>query len=349
MTSHIGNQIATRISVDLGGYHTRAFNETQGLILDEPSVGLIDMDHNIGGSSALGSFGHEALALALKSPSKRITPVLQADDRNPLGYSARMLRYHFSSLRAAGTLGKAPVMLLTIPPGITQSLTDELKHACFTAGASRVHLVDNAISTAVGANISIDSSTPQLILDLGARNARLYAIQLNEIVAAYSLPFGGDALDEQLASGIRERYGIYVTNAQAQQAKHMVGSARFSYLGDQLQQTWEMEGLQIAENQPVNFNLTNDVACELLQPAMRRASDALHAAVQALPYQFRDPQHDIPIVLTGGGALLQQIDQLVMEAGEHPVEVVPAPATVTVQGGASLLAQIHGEVTAEPV
>lgn len=345
MLKQSATPIAARISVDLGGYHTRIFHETHGLILDEPSVGLIDMDHRIGGSSALGNFGNEALSLAPSLPSMRLTQVLQSDEHNPLGYSARMLRSFFSRLRTAGALGKAPVVLLTNPPGVSQALTDDLKHACFTAGASRVHLVDNAISTAFGAALNIDSGTPQLVLDLGARSARLYAFQFNDIVAAYSLPFGGDALDTQLLDGVRERYGIQISRSQAQQAKHRVGSAMPSILSHQQHHSCQLQGLHIADSQQVEFILTSEVACELLQPLMKQSADALRAAVQALPYQFRDPQLDVPIIITGGGAHLPQIDQLVVEGGDRPVDFAANPLTTAVRGGAELLSQIHESVT----
>ncbi len=333
---------ATRISVDLGGHHIRIAHETDGLILDEPSVGLLDMQHRTGGSNAMSKFGRDAITAAAESSSSRLIRVLQSDDRNPLGYTSQMLRHYFSALRRGGMLGKAPVVLLNIPPGISQLLTDDLKHACFTAGASRVHLVDNAIACAVGAGLSVEDSHPQMLLDLGARAARLYAMQFNEIVAAYSLPFGGDMLDDAMARGIRERYGLYVSKPQAQQAKHLVGRAMTSSLGQQLRNSCQMRGLQIAENDYANFTLTTEVACELLQPAMQRASEALSAAVQALPYQFRNPQQNVAIIITGGGSQLAQIDQLVMEAGNCPVQIASNPAALAVSGGAVLLSRIHG-------
>lgn len=333
----------THISIDLGGYHTRIYHETRGLILDEPSTGAIDTSHRVGGIEALGRFGHEALEAATKSAAMRLVPVLHSDARNPLGYSAKMLRHYLSNLRSTNNIGKAPVILLTIPPGISQRLQDDLKHACFASGASRVHMVDNAISSAVGIGLTVEDAAPKMVLDIGSRAARLYAIQLNEIVSAYSLPFGGDKLDEELARGIRERYGLYVSDTQAQQAKHLVGTAISSSSSNQLRSSCQMHGLQITNNQKTNFTLTTEAACELLQPAIHQGARALTASVQALPYQFRDSQQNVPIILTGGGSLLPQMDQLVMEAGNRSVEVAQDPDTAAVRGGRILLAQIHGE------
>ncbi|MEM7255976.1 MAG: rod shape-determining protein [Pseudomonadota bacterium] len=342
----------TKISVDLGGDHTRIFDETDGLILDEPSVGLLNMDHRLGGSKALECFGLDAVEAAPDTSSKRLVSVLQSDIRNPLGYSTAMLRYFFSKLRKNGRLGRAPVVLLTIPPSIEQLLTDDLKHACFAAGASRVHLVDNAISSAIGAGLAIESSQPHMLLDLGARDARLYAFQFNEIVAAYSLPFGGRVLDEILANGIRERYGLYVSETHAREAKHLVGRAQTRSpeitLDVQQRTSCQMSGLQINDNEQVHFTLTTEVACELLQPAIRRGGEALAAAVQALPYQFRDPQQQVAIVMTGGGAHLPLMDQMVAQVSQRPVDIAGNPGTTVAHGGAILLAQIHREVTRIP-
>lgn len=341
---------ARRISVDLGGDHIRIVDENASVILEEPSVGLLDMDHRLGGSKALDCFGLEAIESAPNADSKRLVPVLLSDIRNPLGYSAGMLRFFFSKLRKSGKLGKAPVVLLTIPPGVDQLLTDDLKHACFTAGASRVHLVDNAVSAAIGAGLAIESSEPQMLLDLGARDARLYAFQFNEIVAAYSLPFGGKVLDEALANGIRQRYGLYVSEVQARDAKHLVGcaltSAPVDALNYQSRTSCQMSGLHINDNEHVNFTLTTEVACELLQQSVIRGAEALAAAIQALPYQFRDPQQQIPVVITGGGIQLPMMDHMISEASHRPVEITPHPTHTVVHGGGVLLEQIHGETAA---
>ncbi len=349
MFKSAGKSIANRLSIDLGGFHTRIFQEGEGLILDEPSVGLLDMDNQYTGSRAVTCFGHDALErLPLLSGTRLINP-LQADGQNHLGYSAKMLRYFLSKLRRNKLIGKAPIVLLAIPQEINQQLSDDLRHACFTAGASRVHVVDNAIATAVGAGLTIEDPTPSLLMDIGARNARLYAFEHNEITFTQAIPLAGDKLDETLANGIRERYGIYVSDAKAREAKHRVGCAITSSFSHQMRNSCQMKGLQIHENTHTNFTLTTEVACELLAPAMHNASNAIKSAFEVMPYQFRDPQNDIAVVLSGGGSQLIQIDQLIMEASDKPVEITNRPLSAGARGGATMLERIHGKIPeAEP-
>ena len=340
-----GKSVANRLSIDMGGFHTRIFHEGEGLILDEPSVGLLDMDNQQSGSRAVTCYGNDALERAPMLSGTRLINALQSDCQNNLGYSAKMLRYFLSKLRRNKLIGKAPIVLLAVPQEITQQLSDDLRHACFTAGASRVHLVDNSIATAVGAGLTIEEPTPNLLMDLGARNARLYAFEHNEISFTQSIPLAGDKLDETLAHGIRERYGIYVSDTQARDAKHRVGCAMTSSFSQQLRNSCQMKGLQIHENTRTNFTLTTEVARELLQPAMRDAADTISAAFETMPYQFRDPQQDIALILTGGGSQLSQIDQLIMEASNKPVEIINRPLSAGARGGAIMLERIHGKIS----
>lgn len=342
-------QVANRLSIDLGGFHTRIFHEEEGLILDEPSVGLLDMDNQHSGSRATTCFGEDALERASVLSSTRLIHPLQADSQNNLGYSAKMVRYFLSKLRRNQLIGKAPIVLLAIPQDITQQLSDDLRHACFTAGASRVHLVDNSIATAVGAGLPIEEPAPHLLMDIGARSARLYGFEHNEIAFARSIPLAGDKLDDVLVNGIRARYGLHISNSQAQKAKHQVGCAMTSSFDQQLRNSCQMRGLQIFENNHVNFTLTTEVACELLQPAMQHAAEVIRKAFAAMPYQFRDPQQDTAVVLCGGGSQFIQMDQLVMEASDRPVEIANRPLSAGARGGATMLARIHGIIeTAEP-
>ena len=259
-----------------------------------------------------------------------------------------MVRYFLSKLRRNRLIGKAPIVLLAVPQGITQQLSDDLRHACFTAGASRVHLVDNSIAAAVGTGLAIEEPTPHLLMDIGARSARLYGFQHNELVFARDIPLGGDQLDEILVNGIRERYGLHVSNSQAQKAKHEVGCAMTSSFGHQLRNSCQMKGLQIFENTNTNFTLTTEVACELLRPAMQHAADVISDAIALAPYSFRDA-HDTAVVLCGGGSQFIQIDQLIMEASGKPVEIANRPLSAGARGGATMLSRIHGTAEeAEP-
>lgn len=333
----------SRISIDPGGYHTRLFSETDGLILDEPSIGLLDMDHQHSGALAVNRYGIVAADRFESRPSgKRLISPLQSDCINNVGHCPRMLSYFLQQARQEGLISKSPIVLLALPSDITELQTDQLRHTCFTSGASRVHLVDNGIATALGAGLDIDRATPSLLIDFGARGARLYAYVDDEIVASANIPCGGDLLTEKLAEGIREHFGIHVTDITAQETKHRVGSAMLSTNSHRLRNSCQVQGLAINENFDTQFSLSTDNAFEILEPTLQLAANAIRTAIQALPLHFRDHLKDSGITLTGGGVQLAQIDQLVMEAADLPVEIANRPFSTAARGGGQMLERIHG-------
>lgn len=336
---------SSRISIDPGGYHIRLFSETDGLILDEPSIGLLDMDHQHSGALAVNRYGIVAADLFEDAPSgKRLISPLQSDCINNVGHWPRMMSYFLQNARHEGLISKSPIILLALPSDITELQTDQLRHACFTSGASRVHLVDNGIATAFGAGLTIDRSEPSLLIDFGARGARLYAYANDEIVASASIPCGGDLITEKLAAGIREHFGIHVSDITARETKHRVGSAMPVPDTHRLRNSCQVQGLAINENFDTQFSLSTDNACEILQSTMEKAASAIRTAVQALPLNFREHLKDTGIMLTGGGVNLDQLDQLVIEATDLPVEIANRPFSTAARGGGKMLERIHGSL-----
>lgn len=334
-----------RVAIDLGAYHTRIFSETDGLILDEPSIGLLDMDHPQTGASALSRFGNVAREIFESAPSgKRLVSPLQSDSINNLGYCPKMLSYFINQAKHDGLLAKTPIIVLVTPPGIEARLTEQLRHACFTAGASRVHLADNSIATALGAGLQIEQPHASLLLDFGARDARLYAFANNETIATSLLACGGDLLDQKLADGIREHFGIHISNATATDTKHRVGSAMPANYSHRLRNSCQVQGLAIDENIDTHFSLSTETACTILQPALKQAAASINQAILDLPTYYQNQIKETGVLLTGGGAQLTQIDQLVMEACDLPVEIANRPLSTAARGGGRILESMHGSV-----
>ncbi len=337
--------LASRISIDTGGYHTRLFSETEGLILDEPSIGLLDMDHQHAGSRAVSRFGLVAADLFESAPSgKRLINPLQSDCNNNVGHCPKMLGYFLKQANQEGLIGKSPIVLLALPSDITELQTDQLKHACFTSGASRVHLVDNGIAIALGAGLPIHQPKLSLLIDFGARGARLYAYANDEIIASTSIPCGGDLLTATLTTGIREHFGIQVSDKTAQDTKHRIGSATAETQKHQLRNSCQVHGLAISEHFDMTFSLSMDEAHEILKPAMNEATRIISAAIQGISARFPGQLNDTCITLTGGGAQLAHIDQLVRKATNLPVEIAKRPLSTAARGGALMLERIHGSL-----
>ncbi len=339
----------SRISIDLGGYHTRIFSEADGLILDEPSVGLLDMDHQHAGARAVNHYGIVAEERFADAPAgKRLIRPLQADYTNNVGHCPRMLSYFLLHAKHERLIGKSPIILLALPSDITELQTDQLRHACFTSGSSRVHLVDADIAAALGAGLPIEQPTPSILLDLGARGARLCTYMNDEVTSAVNIPCGGDLLTDELTKGIREQFGVQVSPITAQEAKHQVGSAIQPTDQQRLRNSCQVQGLVIKENFDSQFSLTTDEAFDILKPTLQHAADMLQQAINRFPVAYRDALQQNGIFICGGGTQLAHIDQLVEQATGLSVEVASRPLSTTARGGGMMLERIHGALkTAE--
>jgi len=332
-----------KISLDLGAWSTRLYCKEHGLLLDEPSTGLLDLDHPQTGARAVTHYGQAAIERFNVDPSgKRLINPLQMDAVNNVGHSPRMLSFFIQKAIKRGLISKSPVILLTVPCDITENSVDQLRKACFSAGTSRVHLVDNGIATGLGAGLTIDRKPPLILIDFGARDSRLYTYSGNEIVASTSVKCGGDSLDQALVTGIRERFGIHISDAAAQDAKHRVGSAMPLSFDQETTISCQVNGLEISTNSHTRFRVSSDSAGVILRPLMQQLASVVAQSLEALPGAVKEVLSDDGIMLTGGGSLLPQMDQLIMEATDLPVAVANRPLTTTVRGGAIMLNRIHG-------
>ncbi|OED39789.1 hypothetical protein AB833_14360 [Chromatiales bacterium (ex Bugula neritina AB1)] len=331
-----------RVAIDPGAFASRFCCPTNGLLLDEPSVALLDLDAAQTGIKAIRQYGHSAIDSYRKSPAGyRLVQPLQSDSINNFGYSPAMLSSFIHSAVSQGVISHSPVIALTIPCNIDHLHADQLRHACFTAGASRVFQIDNGVATTLGACVETDHSPIAVVIDFGSRGSRIYATVNHEILAATGLFCGGDYLDQQLVDGIRERFGVIISETVAQEAKHRLGCAVADGFRQHLQTSLQLDGLEITTAQQVSIRVSCDTISEILQPSMRQLSVSIQSAVLAFPSTAREHLLQHGLVITGGGALLPQLDQLTMEATGVPVEIAAHPLTSTVQGSAIVLEKIH--------
>ena len=337
------NKAPGKIAVDPGGFRVRLHSDSDGLILDEPAIALLDMEAADAGPRAAVRFGQSAVdAFDTNPDGKQLLRPLQSDCINNIGYSPRMLGHLLRRARAAGLVMKSPVILLAMPESLTELQREQLRHTCFTAGAARVHSVDGAIATALGAGVELESESPSVVIDLGARSSRLFAYCNNEVVAASTLHCGGDRLDDAIVAGVLDRFNMRMSESEAQNCKHRVGCAVVSNYGQRLRNTCQAIGYNIDTNEALRFQLSTEDMQEMLHPQLERLGTTIRTAINTLPLWIQDIVEQQGITLTGGGALLPQIDQLCMEASDVPVALAHRPLSSTARGGSVMLNRIHG-------
>ncbi len=332
-----------KISIDPGAFRVRLHTDSQGLILDEPAAGLLNMDATEAGPRAAVRFGQSAIDAFNKNPDGvQLMRPLQSDCNNNIGYSPRMLNHFMRRAKSAGLLAKSPIVLLALPENLTELQRDQLRHTCFTAGAARVHSVDGAIASALGAGIDTESEVPSVLIDLGARSSRLFAYCENEVVAASTLHCGGDRLDDAIVAGVMKKFNIRISDYEAQNCKHRVGCAVVASYGQRLRNSCQSTGYSLDNNEEIRFQISTEDMQEMIDPDLSQLSTTIHTAINTLPLWIQDVVEQKGITLTGGGALLPQIDQLAMEASDVPIEVAHRPLSSTVRGGTTMLNRIHG-------
>lgn len=344
MLSRKKHKVPGKISVDPGAFRVRIHTDSQGLILDEPATALLDMDASDAGPKAATRFGQAAIDAFNTDPDGvQLLRPLQADSKNNIGYNPRMLNHFMRRARADGLMAKAPVVLLALPENLTEIQRDQLRHSCFTAGAARVHTVDGAIATALGAGIETESDTPSVIIDFGARSSRLFAYCENEVVAASTLYCGGDKLDDAIVAGTMKKFNIRINELEAQNCKHRVGCAMKTSYVKRLRNSCQATGYHLDTQEQTRFQFSTEDMQEMIDPALQQLRTTIHTAINTLPLWIQDVIEQKGITLTGGGALLPQIDRLVMEASDVPVELAHRPLSSAVRGGSTMLNRIQGK------
>ncbi len=323
-----------RLAIDLGAYHTRFYSATDGLLVDEPSIGALDIDHPLGGESAVVAFGHNAAERIESNPGQlRSVHPLQSDRHNDLGLSRKMLAHFLSTATRSGLIKKGPEISLVLPHQCDVNTASQLLQTCIGAGALKADYQDAAITAFLGT--ALDHSKPGVVIDFGATHSRLFAIADNQVQFHQTLSCGGDAIDQAIIKGLLERFDLQVSEAGAREVKHRVGAATEQSIVQHSRQSFQLNCLSLATNTNTQFRIGSETISLILQPMLQQLTHSIRLAFAAVDTHIKNHAFENGIQLCGGGALLSRIDQLVMEATDLPVVVVNRPLTCSVRGAAS--------------
>lgn len=212
-------------------------------------------------------------------------------------------------------------MLVCVPCGATQVERRAIRESAFGAGARKVYLLQEPVAAAIGAGIPLDEAVGSMVLDIGGGTSEVAVLSMNGIVYSESVRIGGDTFDEAIMAYVRRNYGVLIGEATAERIKHTVGSA---YPGKELLEI-EVKGRNLAEGVPRSFTLNSNEILEALQDPLYGIVSAVRTALEQTPPELGADVAERGIVLTGGSALLQQLDRLIMEETGIPV-VIADPA-----------------------
>jgi rod shape-determining protein MreB len=321
------------LSIDLGTANTLIYTRGQGIVLNEPSVVAIRTESETGRKS-VAAVGEEAKLMLGRTP-KNITAIRPMKDGVIADFTVteKMLQYFLNKVHEARVVRPSPRVLVCVPCGSTQVERRAIKESAAGAGARDVYLIDEPMAAAIGAGLPVDEPRGSMVLDIGGGTSEVAVISLNGIVFSSSVRVGGDTFDDAIVSYVRRNYGTFIGEATAERIKHEIGSA---FPGNEMLEI-EVRGRNLAEGMPRSFTLNSNEILEALQEPLSGIVMAVKQALEQTPPELGADVADRGIVLTGGGALLRDIDRLIAEETGLPVVIAEDPLTCVARGGGKAL------------
>ena len=322
------------LSIDLGTANTLIYVRGQGIVLNEPSVVAIRQDRGPGGPKSIAAVGSEAKLMLGRTPGN-ITAIRPLKDGVIADFTIteKMLQHFIHKVHEARFFKPSPRVLICVPCGSTQVERRAIRESAAGAGAREVYLIEEPMAAAIGAGMPVNEARGSMVLDIGGGTSEVAVISLNGIVYSSSVRIGGGRFDDAIINYVRRNYGTLIGEATAERIKHEIGSA---YPGKEVREI-EVKGRNLSQGIPRSFTLNSNEILEALQEPLAGIVGAVKTALEQTPPELGADVAERGIVLTGGGALLRDLDKLLMEETGLPVVVADDPLTCVARGGGRAL------------
>ncbi len=333
MFKRIRGLFSNDLSIDLGTANTLIYIPGQGIVLNEPSVVAIKED-KVRGTKSIAAVGAEAKQMLGRTPGN-ITAIRPLKDGVIADFAVteRMLRFFIEKVHKSKLLRPSPRILICVPCGSTQVERRAIRESAAMAGAREVFLIEEPMSAAIGAGLPVDEPCGSMVLDIGGGTSEVAIISINGIVYSNSVRIGGDRFDEAIINYVRRNYGTLIGEATAEKIKVEIGTA---YPGSEVREI-EVKGRNLAEGVPRSFALNSNEILEALQDPLSGIVSAVKIALEQTPPELGSDVASRGIYLTGGGALLKDLDRLIAEETGLPVHIADDPLTCVARGGGMVL------------
>ena len=319
------------LSIDLGTANTLVYVRDEGIVLNEPSVVAIRLDSR--GSKKIEAVGIDAKRMLGRTPNN-ISTIRPLRDGVIADYTVteKMLQHFIRKVQKGRMLGLTRV-IVCVPYGSTQVERRAIRESVENAGARKVFVIEEPIAAALGAGIPIAEARGSMVVDIGGGTSEVAVISLNGVVYAESVRIGGDKFDEAIVSYVRRQYNMLIGEATAERIKQEIGTA---FPGPEVQEI-DIVGRHLAAGVPRNFTMNSNEVLDALQEPLAGIVKAVKQALERTPPELGSDVAERGIVLTGGGALLRDIDKLLSEETGLPVIIADDPLTCVARGGGMLL------------
>src|SRR6266699_277263 len=315
------------MAIDLGTANTLIYVRGKGIVLNEPSVVAIRQEGGPNSKKTIQAVGREAKMMLGKTPGN-IVAIRPMKDGVIADFTVteQMLKQFIKKVHQSRLFSPSPRIIICVPCGSTQVERRAIREAAIEAGASQVFLIEEPMAAAIGADLPVAEATGSMVVDIGGGTTEVGVISLGGMVYSGSVRVGGDKFDEAIINYIRRNYGMLIGETTAETVKKEIGSA---FPGSEVREM-EVKGRNLAEGIPRSFTISSNEILEALTEPLNQVVGAVKSALGA----------DIAekgMVLTGGGALLRDLDRLLMEETGLPVIVADDPLTCVVRGSGKAL------------
>jgi len=332
----ISEYFSNDIAIDLGTANTLVFAKGRGIILDEPSVVAVQKNAR-GGQNRVMAVGKEAKEMLGRTPGSivAIRPIKDGVIAD-FEVTQSMLRYFIGKSTGQKKSFIRPRIIICVPYGITQVEKRAVKESAHSAGAREVYLIEEPMAAAIGAGLPITEPTGSMVVDMGGGTTGVAVISLGGIVYCKSIKVAGDKFDEAIVNYVRRQFNLLIGERSAEQIKIQIGNA---YPFEE-ERSMEIKGRDLVAGAPKTIEITSSQVNDALMDPLSEVVDAVRTALEKTPPELASDIVDNGIVLTGGGALLSNLDVLLRERTGLPVTIAEDPLSCVVLGSGKVLEDI---------
>ena len=323
------NYFSNDLAIDLGTANTLIYMRGKGIVLNEPSVVAIRQEGGPNGKTTIHAVGHTAKQMLGRVPGN-INAIRPMKDGVIADFTVteQMLKQFIRMASPSRLFAPSPRIILCVPCGSTQVERRAIKESALAAGASEVYLIEEPMAAAIGAGLPVNEAAGSLVVDIGGGTTEVGLISLGGMVYAGSVRVGGDKFDQAIINYIRRNFGMLIGEPTAEMIKKKIGSA---FPGSEVMEI-EVKGRNIAEGVPRTFTVHSNEILEALSEPLNQIVVAVKNALEKTPPELGADIAEHGLMLTGGGALLRDLDQLLKEETGLPVHVAEEPLNCVVKG-----------------
>ena len=319
------------MAIDLGTANTLVVIKGQGVVLNEPSVVAV-VDNK--GKKSILAVGDEAKTMLGRTPGniQAIRPLRDGVIADFI-VTEEMIKHFIKKVHNKRTFAN-PRILICVPTGSTPVERKAIQDSALAAGARRVQLIEEPIAAAIGAGLPISEATGSMVVDIGGGTTEIAIMSLGGVVYSKSLRIAGDAMDQALIDYMRKEYNLMIGDSSAEKIKKEIGTAIPTN-----NNTYPVKGRDLRSGTPKEVNITEEDTAEALSDILRQMVNGVKDALENTPPELSADLVDMGLTLSGGGALLKNIDKRFSKETGLPVFIADDPLACVAIGTGKALEQ----------